>query len=80
VAKWRQYKKIYLFQLSFLILLPVISLNAQWARTYGESEREDLAAMKLTSDGGCVAVGWANSFGVPVEDMRHRCFPSDNKH
>ncbi|MFC2165847.1 hypothetical protein ACFLT2_12740 [Acidobacteriota bacterium] len=53
----------------FVALISFPPLNAQWARIYSGDQRDNLQSAKLTSDGGCIALGWTNSFGVAVESM-----------
>jgi len=53
----------------FFALISFVNLNAQWARIYSGDQQEEVRNARLTSDGGCIAIGWTNSFGVAVEDM-----------
>jgi uncharacterized delta-60 repeat protein len=54
-----------IFILSFTSFL---SLNAQWARTYGGSEDDYAYSIQQTTDGGYVVAGMAKSFGDESED------------
>ncbi len=41
----------------FLIFTSFLALNAQWARTYGESEEDHVSSIMQTSDGGYIIIG-----------------------
>jgi hypothetical protein len=44
-------------------------LQAQWARTYGGSELDNVFSFCLTSDGGSIITGMTMSFGVEETDV-----------
>ncbi len=46
-----------------------LSLNAQWARTYGGSEDDYAYSVQQTSDGGYIVVGETRSFGDELGDL-----------
>lgn len=47
----------------FLGFTSFLSLNAQWAKTYGGSDGDVASAIQQTSDGGYIVAGRTNSFG-----------------
>jgi len=55
--------------LQLFVLMSFLNLNAQWVRIYSGDQQEQMLSAALTNDGGCIAVGWTNSFGVAGEDM-----------
>jgi len=55
-----------IFILSFTCFL---SLNAQWARTYGGSEDDFAFSIQQTTDGGYIVAGETWSFGVGLSDV-----------
>jgi uncharacterized delta-60 repeat protein len=58
-------KKKILAIMFFLIFTSLLSLNAQWAITYGGSETDEAYSIQQTSDGGYIVVGttWSYSIG-----------------
>jgi len=46
-----------------------LSLNAQWARTYGGSEDDYAYSIQQTSDGGYIVAGKTSSFGAGSGDV-----------
>ena len=61
-------RKILVFVL-FFALISFLNLNAQWARIFSGDQQEEMRNARMTSDGGCIAIGWTNSFGVAVTNM-----------
>jgi hypothetical protein len=55
--------------LCFFVFFPFMPLNAQWARTYGESSSDYGYGIQQTSDGGYITVGWTESFGAGESDV-----------
>jgi hypothetical protein len=43
--------------------------EALWTRTYGGSGDEECLSMALSDDGGCLLVGWTDSFGSGKRDV-----------
>ncbi|MFC2161678.1 CFI-box-CTERM domain-containing protein [Acidobacteriota bacterium] len=58
---------------SLIVLLNVVSslsLNAQWARTYGGGEDDYASSIQQTYDGGYIVAGTTESFGAGYEDFQ----------
>jgi hypothetical protein len=53
----------------FLIFTSFMSLNAQWARTYGGSFNDEAWSIQQTSDGGYIVAGLTESFGAGSSDI-----------
>jgi len=53
----------------FINFTSFLSLNAQWARTYGGSEDDFASSILQTSDGGYIVYGSTESFGVEYLDI-----------
>ena len=47
----------------------VIALQGQWARTYGGSNDNVAFSVQQTTDGGYIAAGYTNSFGLQSYDI-----------
>jgi len=62
-------KRIILTGLSLFIFTSFLSLNAQWAITYGGSGWEDAICFQQTSDGGYIVGGNTRSFGAKTFDV-----------
>ena len=62
-------KKITFVTILFFIFISSLSLNAQWARTYGGSNSDLAWSIQQTSDGGYVVAGSTSSFGAGMEDI-----------
>ena len=56
-ALWGQLKKVILTSISLLFFTSLISLNAQWAKTYGGSVYDNSNSIQQTSDGGYIVFG-----------------------
>jgi len=56
-------KKIFFISISFFIYTSFVSLNAQWARTYGGDNIDIARSIQQTSDGGYIVAGHSASFG-----------------
>jgi len=56
-------KRTILVSMFFLIFTSFMSLNAQWAITYGGSDRDWADSIQQNSDGGYIVLGSTNSFG-----------------
>ncbi len=56
-------KKIFFISISLFIYTSFISLNAQWARTYGGDNIDIAHSIQQTSDGGYIVAGRSASFG-----------------
>lgn len=50
-------KRITIVAILFIAFTSFLSLNAQWARTYGTREREFGRSIQQTSDGGYIVAG-----------------------
>jgi len=53
----------------FLIFTSFMSLNAQWAITYGEAWTDEARSIQQTMDGGYIVAGYTNSFGAGYYDF-----------
>jgi len=53
----------------FLIFTSFMSLNAQWARTYGGGGNDEAWSIQQTSDGGYIVAGLTESFGAGSSDI-----------
>ena len=56
----------------FFVFFPFMSLNAQWAKTYGgtlEDKGAEHLSIQETSDGGYIVLGTTQSFGPGGEDI-----------
>ncbi len=62
-------KRIILVSIVFLIFTSLMSLNAQWARTYGGSYTDYAQSIQQTSDGGYIVAGYTLSFGAENDDI-----------
>ena len=62
-------KRIILLGAFFLIFTSFMSLNAQWARTYGGSDEDNAYSIDQTSDGGYIVAGYTLSFGAGYKDF-----------
>jgi len=63
-------KKIALFVVFFFTLASSMPLNAQWAKTYGGSQYDSVAALiQLTDTGGYIVCGRTASFGAGSYDI-----------
>ena len=52
----------------FLFFVSLMSLNAQWARTYGGGEGDEWSrSIQQTNDGGYILTGYTSSFGTWVD-------------
>jgi uncharacterized delta-60 repeat protein len=61
MSKWgNKVKRIILVSTLFLIFTSFMSLNAQWARTYGGSDDDSPRSIQQTSDGGYIVAGSTN--------------------
>ena len=47
-------KRMAIIVIAFLTVTSFFSLNAQWARTYGESKGDGAKSIQQTSDGGYI--------------------------
>ena len=55
--------RVFLTAIFLFIFTSFMSLNAQWAKTYGGSDRDWADSIQQTSDGGYIVLGSTNSFG-----------------
>jgi hypothetical protein len=55
--------RIFLTAIFLFIFASFMSLNAQWAKTYGGSDHDWANSIQQTSDGGYIVLGRTNSFG-----------------
>jgi len=62
-------KRVILIIVLFLVFASFMSLNAQWARTYGGNDNEYLFSIQETKDGGYIAAGWTESFATGDENI-----------
>jgi len=62
-------KRIILAGSFLLIFTSFLSLNAQWAITYGGSETDEAYSIQQTSDGGYIVAGETGSFGAGAIDF-----------
>jgi uncharacterized delta-60 repeat protein len=62
-------KRIILAGSLLLIFTSFLSLNAQWARTYGGSGSDHASSIQQTSDGGYIVTGTTDSFGAGEYDI-----------
>lgn len=62
-------KRIILTGIFLFIFCASLTLNAQWARTYGGSDFDRAFFIQQTSDGGYVAAGYTASGGAGVSDF-----------
>jgi len=62
-------KRIILAGSLLLIFTSFLSLNAQWAITYGGSGTDEANFIQQTSDGGYIVVGETRSFGIGEGDI-----------
>ena len=62
-------KRIILAGSLLLIFTSFLSLNAQWAKTYGGIGVDWLKSFQQTSDGGYIVAGTTNSFGAGYRDI-----------
>ncbi|MBA7527453.1 hypothetical protein ES705_19629 [subsurface metagenome] len=62
-------KKIILMGIFLFILCASLTLNAQWARTYGGIDFDRAFFIQQTSDGGYVAAGYTASSGAGISDF-----------
>jgi uncharacterized delta-60 repeat protein len=53
----------------FLVFISIISLHAQWAKTYGGSGDDAAHSIQQTSDGGFIVAGSTSSFGAGLSDF-----------
>jgi len=65
----KRLKKIILAGMFLLVFTSFLSLNAQWAVTYGGSENDEANFIQQTSDGGYIVVGETLSFGIGEGDI-----------
>jgi uncharacterized delta-60 repeat protein len=62
-------KKFILALMFLLVSTSFLSLNAQWAITYGGSGNDEANFIQQTSDGGYIVVGETSSFGAGGGDI-----------
>jgi uncharacterized delta-60 repeat protein/uncharacterized repeat protein (TIGR02543 family) len=62
-------KRIILAIMFFFFFSSFLSLNAQWARTYGGSNSDEAESIQQTSDGGYIVAGGTDSFGAGENDI-----------
>jgi len=65
-------KRVSLVLIFFLIFTSFVSLNAQWAKTYGgtlDDKGAEHLSIQETSDGGYIVLGTTQSFGPGGEDI-----------
>ena len=62
-------KRIVLLANFLFIFCSTLTLNAQWARTYGGSDFDRAFFIQQTSDGGYVAAGYTASGGAGISDF-----------
>jgi len=55
--------RVFLTAIFLFIFASFMSLNAQWAKTYGGSDHDWADSIQQTSDGGYIVLGRTNSFG-----------------
>ena len=55
--------RVFLTAIFLFIFTSFMSLNAQWAKTYGGSDHDWADSIQQTSDGGYIVLGRTNSFG-----------------
>ena len=55
--------RVFLGAIFLFIFTSFMSLNAQWAKTYGGNDRDWANSIQQTSDGGYIVLGRTNSFG-----------------
>jgi len=65
----KRLKKIILAVMFLFIFTSFLSLNAQWAITYGGSGDDDAHSIQQTTDGGYIVVGETWSFGAGGRDI-----------
>jgi uncharacterized delta-60 repeat protein len=65
----RAMKKILLAGIFLFVFCASLTLNAQWARTYGGSDFDRAFFIQQTSDGGYVAAGYTASDGAGISDF-----------
>jgi len=70
-------KKKILAIMFLLIFTSFLSLNAQWAKTYGGIYNEWPRSIQQTSDGGYIVAGETSSFGAGSDDFWILKFASD---
>jgi len=61
--------RVFLTAIFLFIFTSFISLNAQWARTYGGNSFDLFRSFQQTSDGGYIVVGDTASFGAGESDI-----------
>jgi uncharacterized delta-60 repeat protein len=62
-------KKTILAGIFLFVLCASLTLNAQWARTYGGTDFDRAFLVQQTSDGGYIAAGYTASAGAGVSDF-----------
>jgi hypothetical protein len=62
-------KRIILTGMFFLFFTSFLSLNAQWAITYGGSYNDYVDSIQQTDDGGYIVAGRTSSFGAGAYDI-----------
>jgi len=62
-------KRIILIGIFLFIFCSSLTLNAQWARTYGGIDFDRAFFIQQTSDGGYIAAGYTASDGAGVSDF-----------
>jgi len=66
MLKRRAFKLAVIF---FMISISIISLHAQWAKTYGGGGSDAAHSIQQTSDGGYIVAGSTSSFGAGKSDF-----------
>ncbi|MCK4644914.1 MAG: hypothetical protein KAU46_01555 [Candidatus Aminicenantes bacterium] len=62
-------KRIIFTQILFTLFIFFTSLYAQWARTYGGSNKDGAFSIQQTSNGGYIVAGGTESFGAGSKDI-----------
>jgi len=62
-------KKTILAGIFLFVLCASLTLNAQWARTYGGSDLDRAFFIQQTSDGGYITAGYTASAGAGISDF-----------
>jgi hypothetical protein len=65
----RDKKRIILAGIFLFVLCAFLTLDAQWARTYGGTDFDRAFLIQQTSDGGYIAAGYTASAGAGVSDF-----------
>ena len=59
----------FLIAIFLLCFISLLSLHAQWAKTYGGTGEDEAYSIQQTSDGGYIVAGMTKSFGEEEGDV-----------